>query len=163
MVLIWIWYGFDTIVTGFWYVSDMFWIWFDEGNRFFLGFRWVGSKKNKKQPWDRLLVDFPKVVWHDFDRVGFDTILIWCRNASGMILIDMCSRRFQKNNQNIKKHTSQFWSTSKITTETISKPYCNWNHIKIIAAKTGHQQIIARNHIWIISKSQNNYPRASWR
>jgi hypothetical protein len=36
------------------------------------------EKKNKKQPWDRLLVAFPKVVWvwHDFDRVGFDTILI---------------------------------------------------------------------------------------
>ena len=47
-----------------------------KGIVFFWGFRWVGSKKNKKQPSDRFLVDFPKVVWHDFDRVGFDTILI---------------------------------------------------------------------------------------
>lgn len=126
MVLIWIWYGFDTIVTGFWYDSDMIWIWFEEGNRFFWGFPmgWL-EKKNKKQPWDRLLVAFPKVVWvwHDFDRVGFDTILIWCRNASDMILIDVCSRRFQKNNQNIKK--------THITVLIPIKNH-NWNHIKTI-------------------------------
>lgn len=152
----------------------MIWIWFEEGNPFFCwGFPmgWL-EKKNKKQHWDRL--------WSISTRLfGFGMILI------GLVLIqswydaEMCLIWFwstcvqdvlKKTTKTSKKQTSQFWSTSKITTETISKPYCKWNHIKIIAAKTGHQQIITRNHIWIISKSQNTcsilkrlYPRASWR
>ena len=173
MVLIWIWYGFDTIVTGFWYDSDMIWIWFEEGNRFFWGFLmgWL-EKKTRNNPGTGFWSLSPRLFGFGMILIGLVLIQSWY--DAEMLLIWFWSTcvqdAFKKTTKTSKKHTSQFWSPSKITTETISKPYCNWNHIKIIAAKTGHQQIITRNHIWIISKSQNNYsilkrlyPRASWR
>lgn len=165
MVLIRLWQDFDMIL-----------IWFEYGLRkgivFFGGFRWAGSKKTRNNPGTGFWSLSPRLFGFGMILIGLVLIQSWY--DAEMLLIWFWSTcvqdAFKKTTKTSKKHTSQFWSPSKITTETISKPYCNWNHIKIIAAKTGHQQIITRNHIWIISKSQNNYsilkrlyPRASWR
>jgi hypothetical protein len=99
VVLIWFWYGFDTVLIRVWYDFDMILIWFWFGFRTgasFLGLRWVGCKKGKNNSPGTGFWSMSQGLlwfWYDFDMIliwfwcGFDTILgrFWC--DSDLILI----------------------------------------------------------------------------
>ena len=151
MCSIWFWYDVDMMLIWFWYGFDMVW----QRSTFFRVPDGSASKRKRKQPQDRRLVDSLRVFvvlicliwfWYSFDTVccDFEAVWIWFWHDSEMLPI-----YFQK------KQTKPYktWKETEITLLTHIKnhnfdPYQNhnWNHIKIRTAKPGQKQIITRNH-----------------
>ena len=96
MILLWFWYGFDTILIQFWYDFEIL-IWFWYGFEWF----WYGSSElaSKKEtetaqgPGTVFVVAFSRVYRFDFDMIliwfwyDFDTILIRFWHAFDTIFI----------------------------------------------------------------------------